>query len=50
MFYYNARRTLELRIEHAIKDMRGSCDHKLERRTCPKCIAEVVIEIIPIED
>ena len=50
MFYYNAQRTLELRIAEAIRHAEGKCDeHEKSIKLCPTCLAGIIIRLIPID-
>lgn len=50
MFYYNARRTLELRIEEAIRHAEGKCEeHGLSRKLCPPCLTSIIMQYFAID-
>jgi len=50
MFYYNARRTLELRIEEAIRHVEGRCEeHDVSRKLCPPCLAQIIMQYVDVD-
>ena len=50
MFYYNTYRTLELRIEEAIRHAEGKCEeHGISRKLCPPCLANMIMTLIPTD-
>lgn len=50
MFYYNAQRTLELRIAEAIRHAEGKCEeHGKSIKLCPPCLASIIMRLIPVD-
>lgn len=50
MFYYNARRTLELKIEEAIRHVEGKCEeHGKSMKLCPPCLTAIIMQYVDID-
>lgn len=51
MFYYNAHRTLELRIAETIRHAEGKCEeHQISIKVCPPCLAYKIMNVLNDND